>query len=157
MHPRAAEFAARADAEHGLEIAVREFPEGTKTAADAARSIGCDVSRIASSLVFRAPDPLVVVASGANRVSEGKLAEVVEMPESEVETASAEEIRETLGWSIGGVPPFCHDEQVPVYLDETLRGFDEVWAAAGTPQAVFAVAPATIREITGAEVVDVAE
>jgi len=157
MHPRAAEFAARADAEHGLEIEIQEFPEGTKTAVDAAGAIGCDVSRIASSLVFRAPGPVVVVASGANRVSEGKLAEVVEVPEGEVETASAEEIGERLGWSIGGVPPFCHDEQVPVYLDETLRGFDEVWAAAGTPQAVFAVSPGTIREITGAEIVDVAE
>lgn len=157
MHPRAVEFASRAEREHDLDIDVREFPAGTKTAADAAIAIGCDAARIASSLVFRAPDPVVVVSSGANRVSERKLAERVGVSEGEVETASAEEIRETVGWSIGGVPPFCHDEGVPVYLDETLTEFEEVWAAAGTPQAVFAVAPGTIQKLTGAEVVDVAE
>lgn len=157
MHPRAAEFAARAEDEHGLEIAVEEFPDGTSSAADAAGAIGCDVSRIASSLVFRVPDPVVVVTSGANKTSEEKLAAVVGVAENEVGMASAEEIRETVGWSIGGVPPFCHDERVPVYLDETLREFEEVWAAAGTPNAVFAVAPETIQEIADAEVVDVAE
>ena len=157
MHPRARSFAERAAAEHDLEVDVHEFPEGTKTAADAADAIGCDVAQIASSLAFRAPDLVVVVTSGANRVSEARLADLRDVPESEVGMADADEVRETLGWSIGGVPPFCHDERVPVYLDETLQGFDEVWAAAGTPQAVFPIAPEAIREIAGAETIDVAE
>jgi len=157
MHPRATEFRARVEAEHGLSIDIREFPEGTKTAADAAGAIGCDVAAIASSLVFRAPDLVIVVASGANRVSEAKLAAVRGAPETDVGIASADEIRDRLGWSIGGVPPFCHDERVPVYLDETLAGFEEVWAAAGTPQAVFPIAPESIAAIAGAERVDVAE
>lgn len=100
MHPRAAEFATGADAEHGLDfetIEVREFLKGAKTAGDAAGAIGCDVSRIASSLVFRAPDLVVVATSGANRVSERKLARVTEMSEGGIETASAGESRETLG------------------------------------------------------------
>ncbi|PSQ24725.1 prolyl-tRNA editing protein [Halobacteriales archaeon QS_8_65_32] len=157
MHPRAAEFASRAEADHGLDVDVHEFDEGTKTAADAAAAIGCEIAEIASSLVFDTPDPVVVVASGANRVSEAKLAAAVGTVENEVGMASPETIRETVGWSIGGVPPFCHDKRVPVYLDETLQGFDEVWAAAGTPQAVFPIAPEAIREIAGAETIDVAE
>ena len=157
MHPRAAEFASRAEADYGLDVDVHEFDEGTKTAADAAAAIGCEIAEIASSLVFDTPDPVVVVASGANRVNEAKLAAAVGTVENEVGMASPETIRETVGWSIGGVPPFCHDERVPVYLDETLQGFDEVWAAAGTPQAVFPIAPEAIREITGAETIDVAE
>jgi prolyl-tRNA editing enzyme YbaK/EbsC (Cys-tRNA(Pro) deacylase) len=71
--------------------------------------------------------------------------------------ADAEVIRETLGWSIGGVPPFCHDDDVPTYIDETLLGFEEVWAAAGTPEAVFPIDPERLRELAGARVVALAE
>ncbi|WP_227354580.1 YbaK/EbsC family protein [Haladaptatus salinisoli] len=158
MHERAREFGERADTEYGFDIDVHEFPEGTKTAADAANAISCDVAQIASSLVFRAGDDLVVVVtSGANRVSEAKLADVEGVPKGEVEMADAAEIRNTVGWSIGGVPPFCHDAELPVYLDETLTEFETVWAAAGTPKAVFPISPGKLREFSGATVVAVSE
>ena len=157
MHRRAAAFAERADEEHDFAVDVHEFPAGTKTASDAAAAIGCDVAQIASSLVFVVPDPVVVVTSGANRVSEAKLAGIREVDESAVEMADADTVREITGWSIGGVPPFCHDSSVPVYMDDTLREFATVWAAAGTPEAVFPIAPERLREFADARPVDVAE
>jgi prolyl-tRNA editing enzyme YbaK/EbsC (Cys-tRNA(Pro) deacylase) len=157
MHPRAAEFRARVEAEYDRTIEIQEFPEGTESAADAARAIGCEPERIASSLVFRAPEIVVVVASGATRVSGAKLAAARGVPEEQVEMASPGEIRETLGWSIGGVPPVAHDQEVPVYVDETLEGFAEVWAAAGTSQTVFPISPTDLRALAGGESIDVAE
>ena len=157
MHERAADFASRAEATHGIEVDVHEFPEGTKTAADAAEAIGCDVAQIASSLAFVADELVVAVTSGANRVDEGKLAAIRDTDPGDIEMADPEHIRETLGWAIGGVPPFCHETDVPVYLDETLTDFDTVWAAAGTPAAVFPIDPERLRDLAGATVVDVAE
>jgi prolyl-tRNA editing enzyme YbaK/EbsC (Cys-tRNA(Pro) deacylase) len=155
MHQRAAAFAERAETEHGFAVDVHEFPAGTKTASDAAAAIGCDVAQIASSLVFAAPDPVVVVTSGANRVSEAKLATVLGADESTVAMADADVVRESVGWSIGGVPPFCHDSPIPVYMDDTLQAFDTVWAAAGTPEAVFPIAPERLRELADARPADV--
>jgi len=155
MHPRAETFTERA-AELGVEVDVEEFPEGTKTAADAATAIGCDVAQIASSLAFVADELVVVVTSGANRVDEAKLADLRGVPASDVAMADPDEISGTLGWSIGGVPPFCHDTAVPVYLDERLLEFDTVWAAAGTPEAVFPIAPGRIRDLSDATPADVA-
>src|SRR6056297_2179894 len=158
MHERAAEFADRARRRHDFEVDVEEFPEGTKTAADAAEAVGCDVAQIASSIAMRADDRLVVVVtSGANRVSEAKHAGLLGLAEENVAMADAGESKAVLGWSIGGVPPFCHDADVPVYVDETLTEFETVWAAAGTPEAVFPIDPETLRELSGAEVADVAE
>jgi len=158
MHERAREFADRADREYGFDPEVTEFDEGTKTAADAAAAIGCDVAQIASSIAMRADDSLVVVVtSGANRVSESKVADLRGVAESAVEMADAAEIKSVLGWSIGGVPPFCHDAGVPVYVDETLTTFETVWAAAGTPEAVFPIDPETLVDLSGGEVADVAE
>ena len=158
MHPRAEEFAERAREEYDFEVEVHEFPEGTKTAADAAEAIGCDVAEIASSIVFEVEgEPVVVVTSGANRVSEAKLAAAMDVPDEAVSIANAEAIKAALGWSIGGVPPFCHDAEVPVLLDETLATFETVWAAAGTPEAVFPISPDEIREFAGARPADVAE
>ncbi|ADJ15291.1 YbaK/EbsC family protein [Halalkalicoccus jeotgali] len=154
MHPRAAEFRERAAEEHGLEIDVEEFPEGTKTAADAAAAVGCEVAQIASSLVFLADDdPIVVVTSGANRVDEDALARA--LGADSVGMAGTDRIRETLGWSIGGVPPICHDSQLPVLFDPTLSGFETVWAAAGTPQAVFPVDPERLKRLADATEHDV--
>ncbi|WP_066382178.1 YbaK/EbsC family protein [Halalkalicoccus paucihalophilus] len=154
MHPRAVGFSERAAEEHGLEITVEEFPEGTKTAADAAEAVGCDVAQIASSLVFAADDePVVVVTSGANRVDEDALAEA--LGADSVGMADADRIRETLGWSIGGVPPICHDSEVPVLFDPTLSGFETVWAAAGTPKAVFPIDPTRLTELADADERDV--
>jgi prolyl-tRNA editing enzyme YbaK/EbsC (Cys-tRNA(Pro) deacylase) len=157
MHPRAQEFVTRAR-DLGVEADVHEFDEGTKTAAAAAEAVGCEVGAIASSIAVRAGDDLVVcVTSGANRVDMGAIADLRDVPESDVGMADADAIRETLGWSIGGVPPFCHDTDVPVYLDETLTDHGTVWAAAGTPRAVFPIDPDRLREIAGATVADFTE
>lgn len=157
MHSRSREFRERAAAEFDFEVDIHEFSEGTKTAADAADAVGCDVAQIASAIVLEAGDELVVVVtSGANRVSEAKLAAIEGIPEDAIDMADADDIKDTLGWAIGGVPPFCHDAAVPVYLDETLTEFETVWAAAGTPQALFPVSPDDILAYADAEVVDVA-
>jgi prolyl-tRNA editing enzyme YbaK/EbsC (Cys-tRNA(Pro) deacylase) len=155
MHPRASEFRERAQQKLDLEVDVHEFPEGTKTAADAAEAVGCDVAQIASSIAMVADELVIVVTSGANRVGEERLAEL--HGADQVRMAEADEIKTTLGWSIGGVPPFLHDTDVPVYLDETLTEFDTVWAAAGTPEAVFPVSPTRIRSLSAATVARVAE
>ncbi|MFC7232850.1 YbaK/EbsC family protein [Saliphagus sp. GCM10025308] len=158
MHPRAATFVAQAREEYGFDPAVEEFPEGTKTAADAAEAVGCDVVQIASSLAFDADGDLVVaVTSGANRVDEGALAEAVGVAPDTIEMADPERIKSRLGWSIGGVPPFCHDRPVPMYLDETLLEFETVWAAAGTPTAVFPIDPTELEDLTNARVVSLVD
>ena len=153
MHPRAEQFRDRVRRELNVEIDPREFPEGTKTAADAADAIGCDVAQIASSIVFVADDPVVVVTSGANRVDEDRLA--AHLGAEGARTADPEEVRAATGYAIGGVPPFAHDGDVPTYMDETLLSFETVWAAAGTPEAVFPVAPGRLRELADADPVDV--
>ncbi len=158
MHPRAEEFTERVEERYGFEIDVHEFPEGTKTAADAAEAVGCSVAQIASGIVLSAEGDLVVsVTSGANRVSEAKIAGLLDVDPDTVSMGDADEIKRTLGWSIGGVPPFCHETAVPVFADETLLEFDEVWAAAGTPEAVFPIDPETLVELAGATVADVRE
>ena len=140
MHDRAAAFAEQAAAEYDLDIDVHEFPDGTKTAADAAAVVGCDVAQIASGLVFAADgDPVMVVTSGANTVDEGRLATLTGA--DDVSMADPDTVREATGYSIGGVPPFCHDGSPPVYVDETLLAHDTVWAAAGTPETVFPIDP----------------
>lgn len=154
MHPRAAEFREQAAEDYGLEIEIEEFPEGTKTAADAAEAVGCEVAQIASSLVFLVDEkPVVVVTSGANRVDEANLAEAMEA--DAVAMADAETIKRRLGWSIGGVPPICHENEVPVLFDPTLSKFETVWAAAGTPQAVFPIDPDRLKRLAGATERDV--
>ena len=156
MHPRAEEFARRAADDHGFDVDVHEFPEGTKTAADAAAAVDCSVAQIASGIVLSADDDLVVsITSGANRVDESTLADLVGAGSATM--ADADDIKATLGWAIGGVPPFCHEADVPVFMDETLTDHGEVWAAAGTPEAVFPIAPDRLRELSGATVADVAE
>jgi prolyl-tRNA editing enzyme YbaK/EbsC (Cys-tRNA(Pro) deacylase) len=117
----------------GLGDKVREFPEGTRTAAEAAEAVGCEVGQICKSLVFRVGDaPLVVIASGANRVDEERFGAV---------KADARFVLEHTGFAIGGVPPFGHPRRIETVVDEDLMGYDFVWAAAGTPRAVFAIAP----------------
>lgn len=156
MHPRAEEFARQAREQHGFDPDVHQFDEGTETAAAAADAIGCDVAQIASSIAVSADDDLVVVVtSGANRVDLDRVAELAGA--ATVAMADPDEVKETLGWSIGGVPPFCHATEVPVYLDETLLAYGEVWAAAGTPAAVFPVDPEELRDIASARPAAVAE
>lgn len=156
MHPSAQQFDSLARDRYDFEPVIEEFPEGTKTAVDAAEAIGCDVAQIASSIVLVADGEVVVsVTSGANRVDVAKVAEAVGAESARM--AEADEVKEATGWSIGGVPPICHERSLPVVVDETLTGFETVWAAAGTPKAVFAVSPEKLVELSGAEVVDVAE
>lgn len=158
MHPRVQTFADRAREAHGIEVEVEEFPEGTKTAADAAAAVGCEVAQIASSIVLDVDGELVVaVTSGANRVDFEKVADHFGVAASAVGMADAEDIREVVGWSIGGVPPLCHDAPVPTLFDPTLAEYDTVWAAAGTPSAVFAANPEELRACADAELVDVTE
>lgn len=156
MHPRAAEFREEARDRYGFDPDIEEFPEGTKTAEDAAESVGCDVAQIASSIVVETDDGLaVVVTSGANRVDLSAAAAALDVESATM--ADAGRIKEVLGWSIGGVPPFCHATAVPVLLDETLLEHGTVWAAAGTPEAVFPLTPETLRELSGGRPVAVAE
>lgn len=140
----------------GHPVEVRRFPEGTKTAADAARAIGCDVGQIVKSLVFVADGrPVLALTSGANRVDTGLLAGLVGA--SEARRATPEEARAATGYAVGGTPPFGHPEPFPTFLDPTLLAYDVVWAAAGTPDSVFRTTPEELHRATGATVADFGE
>ena len=133
-------------------LGVKAFPAGARTAADAARAVGCDVGQIVKSLVFVAAGrPVVALVSGANRLDEKRLAAVAGEP---VLKADAETARTATGYAIGGVPPFGHATEVPVFMDRDLLGYEVVWAAAGRPDSVFEIAPDRLRELSGAAVAD---
>ena len=152
--PRAAAAVVAAGRSRGLELAVREFPDGTRTAADAARAIGCQVDQIVKSLVFVADtDPVLVLCSGGNRVDVVKVGR--ERSAVAVRKADAGEVRAATGYAIGGTPPFGHARDLPVLIDRHLTGFEVVWAAAGTPRHVFPLAPADLVAATGGRVADV--
>ncbi|HEX2031514.1 MAG TPA: YbaK/EbsC family protein [Actinomycetota bacterium] len=140
----------------GLTLEIREFPEGTRTAADAARAVGCDVGQIVKSLVFVAGDrAFVALTSGPNRADTGRLSEL--MGGASVRRASPEEARQATGFAIGGTPPFGHPKPLPMFVDRDLLAYDVVWAAAGTPHAVFPIRPNDLVRVTGAEAVDLKE
>jgi len=141
----------------GLHPATRHFPEGTKTAEDAARAIGCDVDQIVKSLVFATDGgaPVLCLTSGRHRVDTAKLAALAGT--GSVRRASPEEARAATGFAIGGTPPFGHPHAVPTWIDETLREFEIVWAAAGTPDRVFPIEPAVLVELSGGVWANVAE
>jgi prolyl-tRNA editing enzyme YbaK/EbsC (Cys-tRNA(Pro) deacylase) len=140
----------------GIEPRIERFPEGTKTAGDAARSIGCDVAQIVKSLVFMADDrPVIAFTSGANRVDATKLAEVAGA--AVVRKATPEEARAATGFAVGGTPPLGHPAPMPAYLDPDLLAFQEVWAAAGTPDSVFPLTPSELFRATGAETANFTE
>lgn len=138
------------------ELGIREFPEGTRTAADAARAIGCELGQIVKSVVLVANEtPLVALTSGANRADPAKIAAIVGA--ASVRKADATEAREATGYAIGGTPPFGHPRDLRVLMDRDLLGYDEVWAAAGTPTTVFPIPPKELERVAGAEVVDLKE
>jgi prolyl-tRNA editing enzyme YbaK/EbsC (Cys-tRNA(Pro) deacylase) len=140
----------------GHPVEVRRFPEGTKTAGDAARAIGCDVGQIVKSLVFVADgEPVLALTSGANRVDVARLAEIAGA--SEARRANPEEARAATGFAVGGTPPFGHAERVRAFLDRDLLAFEEIWAAAGTPDSVFRTTPEELRRSALAEVADLKE
>jgi prolyl-tRNA editing enzyme YbaK/EbsC (Cys-tRNA(Pro) deacylase) len=140
----------------GHPVEVRRFPEGTKTAADAAQAIGCDVGAIVKSLVFFADGrPVLVLTSGANRVDVHRLSALLDA--AEVRRANADEVREATGFAVGGTPPFGHPEPVRTLIDRDLLGHPEVWAGAGTPDAVFRATPEELQRTARAEIADVKE
>ncbi|MGH2709816.1 MAG: YbaK/EbsC family protein [Actinomycetota bacterium] len=140
----------------GIAPDVREFPEGTKTAQDAARAIGCDVGQIVKSLVFVAgTEPFLALTSGPNRADTGRLSTL--MGGSPVRRADADEARAATGFSIGGTPPFGHPRPLRVFCDRDLLAHSEVWAAAGTPNTVFPITPEELLRAAGAEAADFKE
>ncbi|MEM7338217.1 MAG: YbaK/EbsC family protein [Actinomycetota bacterium] len=148
--PRSAQRVQTAAVELGLDIDIAAFPEGTRTADDAARAVGCAVDQIVKSMIFAADDAGIVLAltSGANQVDPERLAMVAGA--ARCGRADPEQVRAVTGYAIGGVAPIGHNEPVPTFVDPHLLAFGEVWAAAGTPRHVFPIAPTRLVEVTGA-------
>jgi prolyl-tRNA editing enzyme YbaK/EbsC (Cys-tRNA(Pro) deacylase) len=145
----------------GVELEVVEFTESTHTAEEAAAAVDAELGQIVKSLVFVAPredgtlEPIVCLVSGPNRVDLARLAAVT--GEREVRRATAVEARDLTGFSIGGIPPIGHARTIRVVMDPDLGRFRTVWAAAGTPTAVFPVAPGTLRMLANAHVAPICE
>lgn len=132
----------------GIEAHVVELPQSTRTAAEAAQAVGCEVGQIAKSLVFRDAngEAVLVITCGTNRVNEKRLS---------LERASADFVREKTGYAIGGIPPVGHATPLKTFLDEDLLRFERIWAAAGTPNAVFELSAADLVPLTGGAVIRV--
>jgi prolyl-tRNA editing enzyme YbaK/EbsC (Cys-tRNA(Pro) deacylase) len=140
-------------ATHGVECQVLELPETTRTAVEAAQAIGCSVGQIAKSLIFKARQsgrPVLVIASGSNRVNEKRIGDLLGEP---IGKADADYVREQTGFVIGGVPPLAHKTSPETFIDETLLQYEEIWAAAGTPFAVFSLTPDQLLQVTDGSVV----
>jgi prolyl-tRNA editing enzyme YbaK/EbsC (Cys-tRNA(Pro) deacylase) len=152
MHPSAQKIADAA-LKLGLNIEIVEFAQTTRTAQEAAEAIGCTVAQIVKSLCFEVNDTarspfgfaVISLVSGANQLAEKKLAALCGVSRKQVNRANAEFVKEQTGFSIGGVPPFGHERPLPIYIDEDLLTFEVVWAAAGTPFAVFAISPTHLQ------------
>ena len=152
--PSAAQRVDAALAAHGMGGRVRIMPASTRTAQEAAQALGCAVAQIVKSLVFRAATSgraVLVVASGSNRVDERKLATAVG---EKIERADADFVRAKTGYAIGGVPPLGHDEASLTFIDDDLLTLATIWAAAGTPHAVFPLTPAELCRITNGRITD---
>jgi Cys-tRNA(Pro) deacylase len=149
-HPNVDRVVAAAS-ERGLEVEIREFPEGTRTAAEAAAAIGVEVGQIVKSLVFGHDDEVVMaLVSGANQLDESALS--AQAGGGAVHRVDADRVRAATGYPIGGVPPFGHHEVLRTWIDEDLMSFDVVWAAAGTWNHVFAVSPDDLVRVSGGQV-----
>jgi prolyl-tRNA editing enzyme YbaK/EbsC (Cys-tRNA(Pro) deacylase) len=152
LSPNAARVQA-ALAAAGLRCEVVELPASTRSAQEAAQAIGCRVEQIVKSLVFRARQsdrPILVLASGPNRVDETRLEALLGEP---IGRADADFVRRRTGFAIGGVPPLGHLERLETIIDEDLLGYAELWAAAGTPHAVFKLTPADLSHVAAGQVV----
>jgi prolyl-tRNA editing enzyme YbaK/EbsC (Cys-tRNA(Pro) deacylase) len=139
----------------GLALQVRELPQSTRTAAEAAQAVGCQVGQIAKSLVFKASAsgrPILVITSGTNRASEQAIAEAIGEPVSMADPAF---VRTHTGFAIGGVPPIGHTDTLLTLIDEDLLAYPVIWAAAGTPRAVFPLDPSELSALTGGRVLRV--
>lgn len=139
----------------GYACQVQELPASTRSAVEAAQAVSCDVAQIAKSLIFRRKQthtPVLVIASGINRVNEKKIGEY--LGES-IGKANADYVREKTGFAIGGIPPVSHVEPIETLIDEDLFQYDVIWAAAGTPNAVFQLTPQDLVQMTTGTVVSV--
>jgi prolyl-tRNA editing enzyme YbaK/EbsC (Cys-tRNA(Pro) deacylase) len=142
--------------EFGMSHSVVQVPDSARTAAEAALAIGCGVEQIAKSLVFMTTDthePILVIACGSNRVNEEAVAKVVSHP---LRKAQASFVLEKTGYAIGGIPPVGHKVKITTLIDKDLLELTEIWAAAGTPHAVFRLTPDELVTITGGQVISVA-
>ena len=152
IHPNVVRVVAAAR-ERGLDITTRRFPEGTKTAQDAANAIGVTVGQIVKSLVFGVDGEIVMAyVSGANQLDEKKLA--LAAGGTKCSRVDADAVREATGYPIGGVPPFGHSTKLRIFIDPDLLQYDEVWAAAGTWNDNFAIAPNELVRVSGGVVTD---
>lgn len=141
--------------ELGLDSQIKEFSESTKTSAEAAAAIGTTVAQIAKSILFAAGDePVMVIASGSNRIDTTKVQTHVDKP---LGKANAAFVRDHTGYVIGGVPPVGHTSQFPIFIDQDLLQYAEIWAAGGTPNAVFPIKPADLVRITGGQIIECKE
>ena len=139
----------------GVELRVTRYPTGTRTARDAAAAVGCELAQIVKSLVFVAGGRVVMaLVSGADRVDTDLLGAAAGA--AGARQARAEEVADATGFAIGGVPPFGHARRLECFVDRRLLDFEEVWAAAGTPDACFPIAPSELVRLAGATVVDLA-
>lgn len=141
--------------EEGFDCTVLELSDSTRTAKEAAQAVGCQVGQIVKSLVFKgkkSQTPILVVASGSNRVNEEKISGLVS---EAVKMAHADFVRKKTGFAIGGVPPLGHCEKLKTFIDEDLLEYDEIWAAAGNPHALFKLSPDNLIKMTGGKVVSV--
>lgn len=141
--------------EKGFDFIVKELPASTRSAQEAADSIGCSVGEIAKSIIFRtikSQQPVLVIASGTNRIDtrliESELGEAVEQPDGKW-------VKTTLGFAIGGVPPIGYQTEFPVFIDQDLLQYETIWAAAGTPNAVFCLMAKDLPNLTGGRVIGV--
>ena len=137
----------------GFSLEVVELPCSTRTAVEAAQAVGCEVGQIVKSLIFRglrSQQPIMVAASGSNRVKEKRIASLIDEP---LGKADADFVRQHTGFVIGGVPPVGHAQPLQTFIDEDLMQYSEIWAAAGTPHAVFRLTPADLVKMTGGRVV----
>ena len=154
--PPSAQRVQRALAAAGIDAHIVLFPQSTRTASDAATALGCRIEQIAKSLVFRRVDtgaPVLVIASGGHRVDERLVASHLQ---AGIAKADADFIRATTGFAIGGVPPLGHDVRLQTLIDRDLLRLDTIWAAAGTPNAVFPLTPAQLVAATRGDVVAIA-
>jgi prolyl-tRNA editing enzyme YbaK/EbsC (Cys-tRNA(Pro) deacylase) len=136
----------------GYNVKVVEFAESTRTALEAAERVGCALGQIVKSLIFRglqSSKPILVLTSGANRVNEALLGQYAGEP---IGRADAEFVRAATGYAIGGVPPTGHPQSLETYLDEDLLHYPSLWAAAGTPNAIFELTPLDLQKMTGGSV-----
>ncbi len=139
----------------GFSNEVMELQSTTRTSAEAAQAVGCQVGQIAKSIVFQARQtdkPILVIASGTNRINEKRVEELISEP---LGKANANYVRQRTGFVIGGVPPIGHLEKLDVFIDEDLLQYEEIWAAAGTPNAVFKLIPSDLIKMTEGRVVSI--